>query len=306
MQNQNYLQLLERAIEVLNKGNIISIIIPREDDLDSIASATALYLSLLKLNKKPSLVCKNPIDVPLIAANKFSSNLTSEGEDLIISLPYKEGAIDRVDYNIKSNKFNLIVMMNKGFQKIKKEEVKFSYTGSNIDTFMVINSSSLPSLGEIYEDNKEIFEGKEIINIDRHFTNTKYGTVNLVETSVASLSEIIFDLLKKSGITIDKDIATNLYNGILAGTKNFTSYSVTPHTLESAAELLRKGAIKKRLSTSPPRQPFNIQPKRELSQKIFEKKEEKVKNITKEKENTNDTTTPTDWLKPKIFKGGTV
>lgn len=80
------------------------------------------------------------------------------------------------------------------------------------------------------------------INIDHHSTNTRYGTLNYVIDDYSSTGEIIFDIAKTAGWTIDRDIAEALWVAIVTDTGRF-SYSCTrPSTLRCAAELLECGA----------------------------------------------------------------
>jgi phosphoesterase RecJ-like protein len=94
-------------------------------------------------------------------------------------------------------------------------------------------------------DNQALFQGKNIINIDRHLTNGFYGTVNYVNKTSSSTAELVFKTLQNLSCEIDKDMATNLYVGISSATNNFTSYSVNAETFETIAQLLKLGAVKK-------------------------------------------------------------
>ena len=57
-----------------------------------------------------------------------------------------------------------------------------------------------------------------IINIDHHVSNTQFGHLNWVDTSVSSTSEIIFLLMNLLGLNPSPPIAINLYTGILTDT----------------------------------------------------------------------------------------
>jgi len=57
----------------------------------------------------------------------------------------------------------------------------------------------------------------------------------------ATISEIVANLIKENGLTMDADSATNLVMGIEDGSANFTSSEVNPETFETFAFLLRSG-----------------------------------------------------------------
>jgi hypothetical protein len=311
--NQNTLQRIQ---EITTKCRSSVIIIPPNPSVDAIAASTSLYLALNKMGKTVSLVCSQKPQSDLAASDKFQTVIGSGGDSLMISFPYSDGAIDKVDYNIQGESFNLIVTPRPGFQKLNPNQVNFSYTGGLVDMIFVIDSPTLNSLGTVYTDNQNQFNGKDIINIDRHLTNAYFGTVNYVNKTISSISELILSVLQVLGIQIDRDIATNLYAGAATSTNNFTSYSTNAETFEHIATLLRLGAVKKAFKKpvpigTPPNISFNrqsIRPQPAVTNSIPGRNREapKVTPIESvEKESLPEKPqTSQDWLKPKIFKGG--
>lgn len=318
MNNQQ--NTLARLHEIITKVISGAIVLPANPSQDAIASATALYLGLVKMGKNVALVSTSEVQSDLTAADKIQSNLVTGGDNLIVSFPYTDGAIDKVDYNIQGENFNLIITPRQGYPKMEPNKVKYTYTGGNLDFIVVIDSPTLNNLGPIYTDNQNQFQGREIINIDRHLTNSFFGTVNFVNKIASSISELILSVLQGLRIEIDKDIATNLYAGISAATNNFTSYSVNADTFEHIASLLRMGALKKAMKKPDFVSPMNsFQPpmtqqpaphKENRFQPKFPQKSQgnpeiqSVKPIEDvEKETQLEPQNPQDWLKPKIFKG---
>ncbi|MBI4008955.1 DHH family phosphoesterase [Candidatus Roizmanbacteria bacterium] len=306
---------LPRLTDLIQKGVSGAIVLPQNPTPDAVAAACALYLGLHKMGKNVSLACSTKVNYSLTASDKIQSQLTTSGDNLVISFPYTDGAIDKVDYNIKDNNFSLIVTPRQGFPKLDPKQVIYSYSGGNLDFVIVIDTPTLNSLGSVYIDNEKQFQGRDIINIDRHLTNSFFGTVNYVNKTSSSISELILKLLQNLGLEIDRDIATNLYAGISAATNNFTSYSVTADTFEAVATLLRMGAIKKTIpkpgqardfqSPRPMGTPFQQTPASQSFSQGFNEEPDTVTPIEDvEKEPRGKTSAPQDWLKPKIFRGG--
>jgi phosphoesterase RecJ-like protein len=79
------------------------------------------------------------------------------------------------------------------------------------------------------------------INVDHHPGNENFGTHNIVITTASSTAEIVTRVLQDLGVTIDGDIATNLYVGIVTDTGRFQYSNSTPDTLRLAADLLAIG-----------------------------------------------------------------
>ncbi len=288
-----------RIVEILVKNHSGVIIIPENPNFDALAAATGLYLTLLKMGKAVTLSCSSTVEADLAAADKIQNNLSVNGNDLVISFPYSEGSIDKIDYNIQGENFNLIITPREGFPKLDKSKIKYSYTGGSFDFIITIDSPSLSSLGQIYQENQKQFQGKDIINIDRHLTNSQYGTVNFVDKTISSVSELVFEIIQNLDVEVDHNIATNLYIGIATSTNNFSSYSVNANTFETLADLLRLGAIKKSFKKpSTPKFPQFTKPQ------IIEETQPKktIEEVEKESKTDEKPKTPEEWLKPKIFK----
>ena len=84
-------------------------------------------------------------------------------------------------------------------------------------------------------------EGRDILNIDHHQSNTQYGSVNVVAGDYASSSQVAFDLFKKL-YRIDADTATCFYTALLSDTRYFTTTSVNQEVFDVAHALVDAGA----------------------------------------------------------------
>lgn len=85
------------------------------------------------------------------------------------------------------------------------------------------------------------FKAPCTINIDHHVTNTRFALFNFVDDLSASTGEIVYALLKKLRLEIDKDIATCLYTAISTDTGGFRYSNTTADTHRIASELLSSG-----------------------------------------------------------------
>jgi nanoRNase/pAp phosphatase (c-di-AMP/oligoRNAs hydrolase) len=261
----------------------VTIILPDQASRDAIAAGLALYLSLTQAGNKVSIAYPRPIIVGwshLIGINKITPNLGSK--NFVISLDYVEGSIEKVSYNIESNKFNLVIEPRPGAVKFSDKNVSYSYSGIAAELVVTVSAITKEALGKYYIDNKTIFDTVPLVVIDNKATNTQYGKLNIVRPT-ASISELVTQVLQQTLLPLDNDIASNLYDGILSGSRNFNSDAVTADTFDSAAFCLRNGAKKpQKQQEETPRQEFGY---------------------TKPNENLQ---APPDWLKPKIFKGGSL
>lgn len=309
-------QTTSRIAETVNKGSTGIIVLPQNPTADAVAAATSLYLGLTKLGKTVNIVCSTAVHSDLMGADKVQTNLSVGGDNLVVSFPYQDGAIDKIDYNIQGTNFNLTITPRPGFPKLNPDQVSFSYTGGSFDFIITVDVPNLNSIGSLYSENQGQFQGKNIINIDRHLTNAFYGTVNFVNKTSSSTSELALKTLQALQVELDKDMATNLYAGVAAATNNFTAYSVNAETFETMAALLKAGALKKIVKApagQQPRMPSSFTPpapqqhSAPAAQPSFEHKTQGTvdqverANASQSKEGHPN---PQEWLKPKIFKGG--
>ncbi len=115
-----------------------------------------------------------------------------------------------------------------GFDKIKHQ---IEYENSLI---ISCDSGSIDRLG--FD-----LDGREIINIDHHRSNTRYGSINIIMADHASSSQVAFELFKKL-YTIDADAATCFYTALLSDTRYFTTTSVNREVFDVARALVDAGA----------------------------------------------------------------
>jgi len=80
-----------------------------------------------------------------------------------------------------------------------------------------------------------------LVNIDHHVSNSLFGDLNWVDARASSTCEIIYDVARRLGADFDRDLAVNLYTGILTDTGSFRYSSTTPRSMAIASKLLRHG-----------------------------------------------------------------
>lgn len=88
---------------------------------------------------------------------------------------------------------------------------------------------------------KEYLQKKKVFNIDHHISNNFFGKYNWVDSSAAATGEMVYDLIRKMGIPITKDIAINLYTAIITDTGRFSFSNTTAKSFKIAADLVKTG-----------------------------------------------------------------
>ena len=83
--------------------------------------------------------------------------------------------------------------------------------------------------------------GNDVINIDHHHDNTRFGDFNLVDVEASCTAEIVYDLAVLLGAEITKEMAAALYVGLITDTGKFMYENTNAHTHRVAAELIDAG-----------------------------------------------------------------
>ncbi|HSK50604.1 MAG TPA: bifunctional oligoribonuclease/PAP phosphatase NrnA [Solirubrobacterales bacterium] len=83
--------------------------------------------------------------------------------------------------------------------------------------------------------------GNDVINVDHHHDNTRFGDFNLVDVEASSTAEIVYELARSLGAEITPEMAAAIYVGIVTDTGKFMYENVSARTHRIAAELIEAG-----------------------------------------------------------------
>jgi phosphoesterase RecJ-like protein len=110
---------------------------------------------------------------------------------------------------------------------------------NNLDAVITLDSGSLNRIGETLS--AQISPESVIINIDHHSSNEYFGAYNLVDTNACATGELVFKIIKHSGMAIGYDRAVCLYTAILTDTGcfKFTNTTINAHLI--TAQLIEEG-----------------------------------------------------------------
>ena len=164
-----------------------------------------------------------------------SSHINPEGDAvgsmLALALGLKELNKDVTAYlyDPVPKVFRFLPFADKVINKIHEDKI--------YDAVFAVDCGQRDRLGEDF--NKIKNQGK-LINIDHHTTNDCFGDINVIADACAA-GEMVYDLLKEIPVTINRDIATNIYTSILTDTGSFRYSSTTPKAFRIAGEMVGLG-----------------------------------------------------------------
>lgn len=111
--------------------------------------------------------------------------------------------------------------------------------GKEFDLVIATDCASPERLGHVADF---IQQRRQLINIDHHESNTRYGDINWVSAREPSTGELIFRLLKVAQWPITKKIADCLFTAVSTDTGSFQYPTTRPGTFHVGAELVTRGA----------------------------------------------------------------
>jgi len=108
----------------------------------------------------------------------------------------------------------------------------------DFDVVLAIDTSTWQRLGSAAQ---RIGHKKYFINIDHHVSNEKFADINWIVPQAPASGQIAFDLIKRGGFKLTREIATCLFAAISTDTGSFSYGSTTAESLRVAAELVDTG-----------------------------------------------------------------
>lgn len=298
---------IAKAKDQITSSKDILIVTHEHPTFDSIGSTLSLYLVLLGLGKKVTVACPDDMTVELsnfIGVNKIIKEFGRK--NFIVSLDYVDGSIEKVSYNIDGDKFNLVIEPRAGFPPFSEDKVHFSYGASNTDLIISVDTIHLGGLKALYEQNKEMFAGVPIINVDRHPNNSRYGTLNLIVNQMSTTAEIVGLVISAIGGKVNPDVATNLLNAVYNGTNSFQNSNVSASAFDLAASCIRTGGKRFTSAATPVIEQAKAESVIPSTIPADTNIPSSVSLDQTQVKPAPEPSAPEDWLKPKIFKSSTL
>lgn len=238
------LYVIQQVIRTLGDKKNVLITFKKDSHGDAIAASLALKLFLEQLGKKVHIACDGfvlPDRFTFVSGSTSISSSLGSLHQFVITMDISKNGLSNLKYEVKDEKLKLFITPKNGYYG--KDLIRTSQTEFKYDVIVVLDTPTLPALGDVYTNNEEFFFKTPIINIDHKNSNELFGHINLIELPASTSSEIVYELLNAyKPELINKDIAQALLTGIIAGTNSFKDKKVRPYTLTVAGKLVELGA----------------------------------------------------------------
>lgn len=110
----------------------------------------------------------------------------------------------------------------------------------DFDLVVTVDSADRSRIGSVLSAERQ--GSIPMLVIDHHISNTCYGTVNVIDSTVASTAEMMVRLCRLLDVPLTSEIATALLTGIITDTLCFRTTNTTWETMACAVELVKIGA----------------------------------------------------------------
>jgi len=235
----------------LGKVEEVYILLPEKPSLDLVTAGCSLSSSLKKGGKKAVVICPEEVRVKfgqVYGVDEVKSGIAERS--FVININYNLADVEKVAWDDKEQKVNLIVQPKEEAPMIREDMVSFSSKGGKMNNIITLGfrsfqelQASLNQLGQ----NSNLSEQVEAVNIGigAEWERESFGQIKIVDSQASSFSEIIAALVEGLSLPIDEPEASNLLLGLRAATNSFSSANLGADAFEAAAFCLRAGGITK-------------------------------------------------------------
>lgn len=203
--------------DLCNESSDVAVITSKEAGIDGFCASVALYKMLKEKFLKSDKVVKFIYlgEIPegcesLINKNEIINKLTER--ELVVCIDYSGSKAENVQYSTEEGKLYLkISPIEKHFDLNK---VSSKITGFDYDLVYIVGAQNMGQLGQVFTNMKKELNNANKINIDINPQNEHYGTINVIDATAKSLSELVFKKASKWNLVPNQESATALLEGI--------------------------------------------------------------------------------------------
>lgn len=107
------------------------------------------------------------------------------------------------------------------------------------DLFIIVDCSEFDRIDKAIEICKK---SKKVLVIDHHEGSSIKTDLNIIHSDSPASCELVYEIIKRLNLPIDKEIATLLYAGLVTDTGRFLYSNISELTFYTAADLYKIGA----------------------------------------------------------------
>lgn len=247
--NQTTNSDIQTIIKSITGAQTIVIALPKVMTLDALCAAIALHEAIIlssSAQQRTVTITSAAADIP---AAPFLQNIplvqheVPSGNQLAIKISNSHAQPGELRYEKVDDGLTVFITPKQGSGVFTKEDVSVIPAANKVDLVIIIGAANFEELGKLYTENTKLFFETTNINIDINPENEYYGTINFVQPSASSFSEVVMDIVTSMPKALEnKTISTGLLAGIISQTGSFRDPKTTPQALMKASKLVDAGA----------------------------------------------------------------
>ncbi|MFH1602026.1 MAG: hypothetical protein ABIB61_03670 [Candidatus Shapirobacteria bacterium] len=216
---------------LIAKANKVAILVGGQE-YDQLVAGASLALSLEKSGKKVDFFVSQEPGENASGIRGIERARTDFGQkDLQVVFNYPLSKIEKVSSQEEGDKLKLIVKVKPEAESINTNQVQIISQDLNFEVGIVIGEeSNFSNFSQFCQKGNWIWLGREAEEKD-------WAKISIGQNNT-SFSEIAARVIQGLGLPFERDIASNLYEGIKSATVSFANLT-TYKTLETAALCLK-------------------------------------------------------------------
>ncbi|MCA9327541.1 hypothetical protein KDA14_03365 [Candidatus Saccharibacteria bacterium] len=230
----------QQLIAKLKESQNVLVTVSKNPSVDQLSAAIGLTLALNKLNKHATAVYsgETPSTLEFLKPEETLETNTDSLRDFIIALDKSKA--DKLRYKVEDQVVRIFITPY--HTSISEKDLDFSQGDFNVDVVVALGVSQQQDIDDAIQAHGRILHDAVVSSVAVE-GQPELGTLNVVDTSASSLSEVIAGLIEQlDKSTIDGQIATALLTGIVATTERFSNDHTSPETMNVSARLMSAGA----------------------------------------------------------------
>ncbi len=225
----------------MNNSNKILVIIPKEVSAE-IYPIIKFIDSIIKRELEQEVIFLGRRFLDLGALKKYEllqENIVDEipASKFKLSVPCHESIVKNVQWVQDDSDLNIFITLDNG--QIVKNDISTEAIDTKFKNIILMNIDNIAVVRKFISIDRS--HAPDIFTLGRT-TLDNVDDLNITKLNQQSLSQAVFELIKRHELNIEKDEATMLLTAIHIETNNFTATTVDEKTFELSAELAKLGA----------------------------------------------------------------
>ncbi len=198
------------------------------------------------MNKETTKIVQNLLSSPQNVVIVGHRNPDGDAVGSCLGLSFFLKSLGHTASVIMPNDFPDFLKWMPGVEDIVVYEKEIKKSSKLIDGAGLVFTLDFNSLDRVGVELQEVLENcsAKFVMIDHHQQPADYAVATYSDVKMSSTSEMVYHFMEALGETqkLSKEIAVNLYTGIMTDTGSFRFSSTTPTTHRVTAKLLEAGA----------------------------------------------------------------